>query len=104
MPLSAVRSVERDQKSGNRLSDNSHQGRPVCSRRMGRFASLHQGKGRTKRQDVAFRLRKPRITGDPSPQSGVTLMALTISQASRYEGNDWWKWSVWLEGPKAELD
>jgi transcription initiation factor IIF auxiliary subunit len=29
---------------------------------------------------------------------------LRIEQAERYQGDDWWSWSVWLEGPKSELD
>jgi transcription initiation factor IIF auxiliary subunit len=31
-------------------------------------------------------------------------MTLKIAQDSQCEGPDWWKWSVWLEGPDAELD
>jgi transcription initiation factor IIF auxiliary subunit len=30
--------------------------------------------------------------------------SLKIQQADKYEGDDWWSWSVWLDGPKAELD
>ena len=29
---------------------------------------------------------------------------LRISQGSHYEGEDWWKWWVWLDGNEAELD
>jgi transcription initiation factor IIF auxiliary subunit len=31
-------------------------------------------------------------------------MSLTIEQESKYQGDDWWKWSVWLDGPTSELD
>jgi transcription initiation factor IIF auxiliary subunit len=31
-------------------------------------------------------------------------MALGMDQDSEYEGNDFWRWSVSLDGPKAELD
>jgi transcription initiation factor IIF auxiliary subunit len=31
-------------------------------------------------------------------------MTLRLEQSSEYHGNDWWKWSVWLEGTDAELD
>jgi transcription initiation factor IIF auxiliary subunit len=31
-------------------------------------------------------------------------MALGIVQDSRYQGDDWWDWSVWLDGPDEELD
>jgi transcription initiation factor IIF auxiliary subunit len=31
-------------------------------------------------------------------------MNLTVQQSSDYQGNDWWKWAVWLEGTDAELD
>jgi transcription initiation factor IIF auxiliary subunit len=31
-------------------------------------------------------------------------MALHIEQTSLYQGENWWKWSVWLEGNEAELD
>ena len=27
-----------------------------------------------------------------------------IQQWEHYEGEDWWKWAVWLEGPDDELD
>jgi transcription initiation factor IIF auxiliary subunit len=33
-----------------------------------------------------------------------SLMSLTIVQSSTYKGEDWWEWSVWLDGPDAELD
>ena len=29
---------------------------------------------------------------------------LTIRQDARYQGKDWWQWSVWIEGPDQELD
>jgi YEATS family len=29
---------------------------------------------------------------------------LHIAQNQVYQGNDWWRWSVWVEGPAAELD
>jgi hypothetical protein len=28
---------------------------------------------------------------------------LSVKQDSKYEGRNWWKWSVWLEGPSEEL-
>lgn len=31
-------------------------------------------------------------------------MGLTIAQSSEYDGDDYWRWSVWLDGPAAELD
>ena len=31
-------------------------------------------------------------------------MALTIQQGFEYQGNDWWKWWVWIDGPPEELD
>jgi transcription initiation factor IIF auxiliary subunit len=27
-----------------------------------------------------------------------------IAQSEKYVGDDWWNWSVWLEGSPAELD
>lgn len=30
-------------------------------------------------------------------------MTLRIKQASDYQGDDWWKWSIWLDGDDAEL-
>lgn len=30
--------------------------------------------------------------------------SLRVEQSEKYEGDDWWSWSVWLEGPKPELD
>lgn len=29
---------------------------------------------------------------------------LEIRQWEKYEGGDWWKWGVWLEGPDEALD
>ena len=31
-------------------------------------------------------------------------MALRIQQDFRYQGNDWWRWWVWIDGPPDELD
>lgn len=31
-------------------------------------------------------------------------MALKISQKSKYAGDDYWNWQVWLDGPSEELD
>jgi transcription initiation factor IIF auxiliary subunit len=31
-------------------------------------------------------------------------MTLRIEQIASYKGKDWWEWSVWLEGTKAELN
>jgi transcription initiation factor IIF auxiliary subunit len=30
--------------------------------------------------------------------------SLRIEQSEKYEGDDWWSWSVWLDGPKPDLD
>jgi transcription initiation factor IIF auxiliary subunit len=30
--------------------------------------------------------------------------ALTIRQWDHYEGDDWWSWAVWVEGPAKALD
>lgn len=29
---------------------------------------------------------------------------MEIAQDDRYKGNDWWYWSVWIEGSEEELD
>jgi transcription initiation factor IIF auxiliary subunit len=31
-------------------------------------------------------------------------MALQIDQGFEYQGNDYWRWWVWIEGSEAELD
>jgi len=31
-------------------------------------------------------------------------MSLKIAQDSQYQGNNWWKWSIWIEGPAEELN
>jgi len=31
-------------------------------------------------------------------------MCFSIQQNADYQGNDWWKWAVWLEGPDNKLD
>ena len=31
-------------------------------------------------------------------------MSLRIAQDARYEGEDWWEWSVWIEADDVELD
>jgi transcription initiation factor IIF auxiliary subunit len=31
-------------------------------------------------------------------------MALRLEQDFQYAGDDYWKWSVWVEGPDAELN
>ena len=31
-------------------------------------------------------------------------MSLLVQQADTYRGDNYWDWSVWLEGPPAELD
>lgn len=31
-------------------------------------------------------------------------MSLTIAQDFNYRGEDWWEWSVWIDGPEQELD
>jgi transcription initiation factor IIF auxiliary subunit len=30
--------------------------------------------------------------------------ALTIKQSERYEGDEWWSWSVWIDGTEKDLD
>jgi transcription initiation factor IIF auxiliary subunit len=30
--------------------------------------------------------------------------SLRIEQSEKYEGEDWWLWSVWVDGPKRDLD
>ena len=30
--------------------------------------------------------------------------AFEIQQSEHYEGEKWWKWAVWLEGPDEALD
>src|SRR5215471_2937992 len=34
----------------------------------------------------------------------VNIVSLHIEQSYDYQGDDWWKWAVWLEGSDAELD
>ncbi len=31
-------------------------------------------------------------------------MTLKINQDFDYQGDDWWKWCVWIDGPEEELD
>ncbi|UCI32131.1 pYEATS domain-containing protein [Mesorhizobium sp. B4-1-4] len=31
-------------------------------------------------------------------------MTIRIRQKSKYQGDDWWRWSIWVEGTPAELD
>jgi len=31
-------------------------------------------------------------------------MSFEMNQKTSYKGNDWWKWSVWVEAPPRELD
>jgi len=31
-------------------------------------------------------------------------MKLRIAQGFKYQGDDWWHWWVWIEGPDAALD
>jgi transcription initiation factor IIF auxiliary subunit len=31
-------------------------------------------------------------------------MAIRIEQGFKYQGDDYWDWWIWIEGPKAELD
>ncbi len=30
--------------------------------------------------------------------------AIKIEQSEKYEGQDWWSWSVWVDGPVRELN
>jgi transcription initiation factor IIF auxiliary subunit len=34
----------------------------------------------------------------------ATKSSLKIEQSQKYEGDDWWSWSVWLSGTQADLD
>jgi transcription initiation factor IIF auxiliary subunit len=29
---------------------------------------------------------------------------MRIQQSEKYVGDNWWEWSVWLDGPSSELD
>ena len=31
-------------------------------------------------------------------------MSLKVAQDSAYQGDDWWKWSIWIDGSNRELD
>ena len=31
-------------------------------------------------------------------------MTIQVKQSSKQQADGWWKWSVWLSGPKDELD
>lgn len=31
-------------------------------------------------------------------------MTLRIEQGFKYQGEDWWRWWIWLEGSEVELD
>ena len=31
-------------------------------------------------------------------------MNLFVAQSQKYEGDNWWKWSLWIEGADADLD
>jgi transcription initiation factor IIF auxiliary subunit len=31
-------------------------------------------------------------------------MTLRIEQGFKYQGDDWWKWWIWVDGPPEELD
>lgn len=31
-------------------------------------------------------------------------MAIKIEQGFKYQGNDWWKWWIWVDGTDKELD
>src|ERR1035438_10715162 len=30
--------------------------------------------------------------------------SLRIEQSEKYEGEDWWSWSVWVDGPERDFD
>ena len=34
----------------------------------------------------------------------ATKNSLKIAQNEHFEGDDWWSWSVWMDGPKGDLD
>lgn len=31
-------------------------------------------------------------------------MNFAVAQSQKYEGDQWWKWSLWIEGPEEDLD
>jgi transcription initiation factor IIF auxiliary subunit len=31
-------------------------------------------------------------------------MSLSTGQSFKYQGNDWWKWSIWIEAAQPELE
>src|SRR5262249_24135119 len=31
-------------------------------------------------------------------------MKLTVAQAEKYQPEDWWEWSIWIEGTEEDLD
>ena len=31
-------------------------------------------------------------------------MNFAVAQSQKYEGENWWKWSLWIEGTDADLD
>jgi transcription initiation factor IIF auxiliary subunit len=34
----------------------------------------------------------------------MAASSLKIAQSEKYEGDEWWSWAVWVEGPDTELD
>lgn len=31
-------------------------------------------------------------------------MNLFVAQSQKYEGDQWWRWSLWIDGPAEDLD
>lgn len=32
------------------------------------------------------------------------MVNIAVAQSQRHEGENWWKWSLWIEGSDADLD
>jgi transcription initiation factor IIF auxiliary subunit len=40
----------------------------------------------------------------PHSAQPIKIVSLHIEQSYSYQGDDWWKWAVWLGGSDTELD
>jgi hypothetical protein len=41
----------------------------------------------------------------PAPLKGaIYAVNLAVAQSQKYEGDNWWKWSLWIEGTDEDLD
>src|SRR5690242_7675976 len=45
----------------------------------------------------------PAYSPFPSKSTITDGTAMRIAQSDKYEGNDWWSWSVWIDGTAEEL-